>query len=210
LSLYWLISRITETYPLTDADCSAIRENFEKLDDQRLQAMNRDFGNRPEDDIYRELSDSMSRGTDGAERINDRHDILSQFLFEGLRLNPYPRLDPNRNFSYEEKLILWRRDGERCQLSCGGHICGREIEFDDAVVDHIVPHSRQGRTTLENGRIAYRSCNNARGARDDFDPATDCHLLHSPNDSDQLEMPGVTADGVVDGAVYRGQKGTSS
>jgi hypothetical protein len=182
LSLYWLFSRLTETYPIAETDYFMIRENFERLDDARLQAMSRDYSNRTEDDIYRDLSDSMSRGTDGPERISDRHDILSQFLLAGVHLRPYPKLDPNRDFTYEEKLIPWRRAEGLCLLECGGRVCGRQIEFDDAVVDHIVPHSRGGMTTLENGRIAYKSCNIARGNRDDFDPAISCHLLRKTED----------------------------
>ena len=46
--------------------------------------------------------------------------------------------------------------------------------FSMIVYNHIVPHSRGGKTELSNGRYASRSCNIARGTRDDFDPATEC------------------------------------
>jgi HNH endonuclease len=174
LSLYWLLSRITEIYSIPPEHYPRIRENFESLDDARLQAMSRNYSDKPADEVYDELSDSMSRGTDGAERIGDRHDILSQFLFKGVPLVPYPTLDPKRQFTHEEKLIVWRKDKGRCQLGHDDHICGRQIPFDDAAVDHIIPYSKGGKTTIENGRVAYRSCNIARGNRDDFDPGNMC------------------------------------
>ena len=30
------------------------------------------------------------------------------------------------------------------------YVCGRQIDFDDAVVDHIAPHSNGGKTDLDN------------------------------------------------------------
>lgn len=177
LSLYWVISRIIETYNISEIDYPKIRENFEAMDDSRLSAMNRDYSIKPNDEIYFDLSFSMSRGTDGADGISVRHDTISQFLFDGVSLNLIPTLDPQRAFSHEEKLILFRRAGARCQLEHNGKLCGRQLDFDNAVCDHIIPHSKEGKTTLENGRISYKSCNIARGNRDDFDPETMCNLI---------------------------------
>ena len=84
-----------------------IRENFENLNARRLQTQARDYSDKPEDEILEELSVSMSYGTDGSEKIEARHDILTQFLFEGVQLALKPQVDPNRSFSFEEKLILY-------------------------------------------------------------------------------------------------------
>ncbi len=178
LSLYWALSRILEVYDIKKGEYSKIRENFERLDSSRIEAADRDYAQEPSDDIYAELSDSMARGTDSADKISARHDIISQFLFNNVALSPKADLDPRRAFSYEEKLILYRKAGGFCQLAYDGIICGRHInDFDDAVVDHVRPHSKGGNTTLGNGRIAYKTCNTARGTRDDFDPTVHCHRL---------------------------------
>lgn len=179
LSHYWALSRILETYNILESDYPKIRENFEKLDNSRLEAMDRDYTIKPDDEIYFNLSLSMSRGTDGSEGISTRHDILSQFLFNGVQLNLHPMLDPQRCFTHEEKLILYRRAGGCCQMEFNGKVCGRAIDFDDSAVDHIRPHSKGGMTTLDNGRISYKSCNIARNNRDDFDPETMCHLQNT-------------------------------
>lgn len=180
LGLYWTISRVLKIYQVDEFEYPKLLENFEHLDQRRLEAMSRDYSDE-NDDTYEELSQSMSRGTDGSERINTRYEILTQFIFDGANLKVRPDLDPKRNFTNEEKLILYRRASGRCQLGSGGKMCDRALDFDEAVVDHIVPHSKGGRTSLENGRIAYKNCNIARGARDDFDPDTMCCRLREDN-----------------------------
>lgn len=175
LGLYWVFSRLFKTYQIDPAQFPRILENFENLDHRRLEALERDYA-QPEDKMFEDLSWSMSRGTDGAEAISTRYEVLTQFLFDGVELKPLPSLDPIRNFSNEEKLILFHRAKGHCQLQKDRMICRRELNFADAVVDHIVPHSRGGKTTLDNGRIAYSHCNNSRSNRDTFDPQTECLL----------------------------------
>jgi hypothetical protein len=176
LSLYWLLSRIGQEYTIAPTGYEKIRQNFERLDAQRLQAGQRDYSDKPDDEPLEELSISMSYGTDGSEKIGARHDILTQFLFDGVTLNLRPNLDPDRLFSFEEKLILYHFAEGKCNLSVNGVSCGRAVLFDEASVDHVVPHSRGGRTELSNGRYVARGCNIARGVRDDFDPVTECLL----------------------------------
>lgn len=53
---------------------------------------------------------------------------------------------------------VWERDDFRC-AQCGGRI--------DLTVDHIVPESAGGLTTLSNLQTLCRSCNSRKGARVD-------------------------------------------
>lgn len=178
LSLYWIISKILDIYNIPDSEFSVIRDNFIHMDTERLLAKNRDYKNKPNDDIYSDLSVAMSSGTDGADAITTRHDIITQFIFDNVKLTSLPSLDPQRNFTYEEKLIIFRQAKGLCELEHGGVKCGHVIDIDDSAVDHIVPHSKGGKTELSNGRLAHRSCNISRGVRDDFDPKTECKLLN--------------------------------
>lgn len=177
LTLYWLLSRILCTYDVPEREYPKIRANFENMDIARVEAMVRDYSKKPDDEMYEDLSLAMSRGNTGVEGISTRHDIVGQFLFEGVLLQEYPDLDPKRNFTHEEKLILYHRAEGVCQLGHNGKICGRKILFDDSVVDHITPHSKGGTTKLDNGRIAYKSCNIVRGNKSDFNPEMDCHFI---------------------------------
>jgi len=173
LSLYWIISKITENYSIPNTEFVKIKRNFISLDDERLIASQRDYSNA-NDEIYEELSESMSRSTDGKEGIEIRHKILGQFLFENVNLIPLQDLDPIRNFSFEEKLLIFSRDNHKCQLECNGLKCDKLLDFNDAVIDHINPHSLGGRTVLSNGRLSHRLCNISRGNRNTFNPETDC------------------------------------
>jgi hypothetical protein len=177
LSLYWAMSEILRTYEVPEDQFAIIRDNFEKLDMGRLEAMQRDYSQKPEDNVYEDLTLAMSRGNTGLDGISTRHTIVCQYIFEGVSLKQRPELDPQRNYTFEERLILYHRAKGVCQLGLEGKQCGRTVDFDDAVVDHIVPHSKGGRTSLENGRIALKSCNIARGAREDFDPEAGCQVL---------------------------------
>ncbi len=177
LSLYWAISEILRTYNIPEDQLSTIRNNFEQIDIARLEAMERDYSQKPEDDVYEDLTLAMSRGNTGPDGISTRHNIICQYIFDGVTLKPRPELDPQRNYTCEEKLILHHRAKGLCQLGTGEKQCGRTVDFDDAVVDHILPHSKGGRTSLENGRISLKSCNIARGIREDFNPDAECQVL---------------------------------
>lgn len=177
LSLYWIISKILDLYTIPDSEFETIKNNFVSMDTERLIAKNRDYKNKPDDEIYSDLSIAMSSGTDGSDAITTRHDIITQFIFKNVNLVPLPSLDPQRNFTYEEKLIIYRRAQGQCELEHNGLKCGRFIDIDDSAVDHIVPHSKGGRTELSNGRLSQKSCNISRGVRDDFDPGKECKLL---------------------------------
>jgi 5-methylcytosine-specific restriction endonuclease McrA len=51
------------------------------------------------------------------------------------------------------------RDGPACVW------CGREPWRRDLTLEHVVPRSRGGHTTLENAVVACRRCNRRRGSR---------------------------------------------
>ena len=140
LSLYWLHSQILITYDIPEDQYGKIRDNFEKLDVTRLEAMDRDYTG-PDDQTFEDLSLAMSHGNLGIDGISTRHDIIGQYLFQDVSLREHLDLDPLRNFSHEEKLLLYHRSKGCCQLDYGGAECGRAIKFDDSVVDHIMPHS---------------------------------------------------------------------
>lgn len=49
-------------------------------------------------------------------------------------------------------------------------ICGKPIEnLKDCTIDHIIPISKGGLTTIENCRLAHFKCNQARGNDQQFD-----------------------------------------
>ncbi len=71
------------------------------------------------------------------------------------------RLEDNihRVFTEKQKREIFLRDKGTCQ-SCGKAVSLREYE-----VDHIIPYSKGGPTTIENGQCLCRACNRRKGAQ---------------------------------------------
>ncbi len=58
------------------------------------------------------------------------------------------------------RLYVYNRDGGQCQY------CGRQIELDEAQIDHIHPWVRGGRTEPRNFVLSCRNCNGTKSAQD--------------------------------------------
>ncbi len=54
---------------------------------------------------------------------------------------------------------IYIRDAARC------HLCHQLVRRRDASVDHVVPSSKGGPSTLDNLKLAHRRCNFAKGNR---------------------------------------------
>ena len=62
--------------------------------------------------------------------------------------------DNNRNFTEEQRLVIYRRDKEICWH------CGKHVDWVDFEADHRPkPYSKGGKTTVGNGTCAHQSCN---------------------------------------------------
>lgn len=55
--------------------------------------------------------------------------------------------------------LIYSRDGMVCSL------CHLPVRREDASVDHVVPLSKGGPSTMDNLRLAHRRCNFAKGNR---------------------------------------------
>src|SRR4051794_10138815 len=64
-------------------------------------------------------------------------------------------LDPSRRFSPAQRTALYLNADGRCEH------CGRDLDrgFD---ADHLIPHSRGGRTDMANGAASCPHCNRSR------------------------------------------------
>ena len=61
-----------------------------------------------------------------------------------------------RQFGEDEKLTMYHRQNGRCA------ICGKPFDIRDMHGDHVIPWSRGGKTTLENGQMLCAECNLAK------------------------------------------------
>jgi hypothetical protein len=76
--------------------------------------------------------------------------LLTKFLEYNQSLLPK---DPKRNYEKWQRLAIYDRDKGICQM------CRQRTLFDKGTVDHKVPHSKGGFTTIENGQWFCVTCN---------------------------------------------------
>ncbi len=65
----------------------------------------------------------------------------------------------HRGFSDEQRLAIYRRDRQECQ------ICKKDIDWDNYEADHIEPHSKGGKTIVSNGQATCIACNRSKSNR---------------------------------------------
>lgn len=62
------------------------------------------------------------------------------------------RLDPTRAYSPGERELIYYRDEAKC------YKCKNGVLWQEAEIDHVIPHIHGGETTLENGKLVCRKC----------------------------------------------------
>lgn len=148
VSLYLLVSQMIDRYSMSGRE-EQLRDFFVRFETYRRLEKN--------DIEMVRYTEALSRSSDGREQIERRHQILTR---EWLSFAPdIEYRDPQRMFSYEQRLAIFRRDGETCK------ICGQPVAWDDFDADHIIPHSQGGKTTVANGQTTHKVCNQGKGAR---------------------------------------------
>ena len=104
---------------------------------------------------FKEYLETTAEGTDSLRQRKKRHEILERLL-----KNLFQEKDTRRIFSEEQRRVIWARsENKRCAR------CGAPLTFEDFTIDHVVPHSRGGKTLLANAEILCRSCNSSKGNR---------------------------------------------
>ena len=69
--------------------------------------------------------------------------------------------DPNRSFTAEQRMAIYYKNCGLCQAPG----CGVKCDEADFHADHIIPHSRGGKTAVVNGQVLCPSCNLTKGDR---------------------------------------------
>ena len=150
ISLYLLISTIMKEYSLKDKE-NLIKDFVIYFQDKLREAEEKE--NNPE---LSKFLNAISHSSDGANSIRIRHEILmNYFLLFARDLEP---LDPNRDFTEIERIAIYRKNEDVCQK------CKQKVEYDNFHADHINPHTRGGKTTIENGQVLCSKCNLEKGA----------------------------------------------
>lgn len=157
VSLYIIVSQCLENYVM-DGRESEFSKWFIALEQERL-VQNKLAGEdmNPEFLSYRE---AISHSTDSLDSLKIRDEFLSNRYF--LAQPDLVVRDTQRTFTHPQRLAIFRRDQQICQVrvKCSGAKC----DWDAWEADHILPHSKGGKTTVENGQVACPPCNASKGA----------------------------------------------
>ena len=76
------------------------------------------------------------------------------------------KLDKKRSFSKLERRIAWDSNflANGGKVICG--ICNKEIKSKrEFHIDHIVAHTKGGKTILINSQLSHKSCNLKKGSK---------------------------------------------
>ncbi len=107
------------------------------------------------DSIYREYLLTVISSTDEISQRRKRMNIL-----DGVLRNLFASKDKQRSFSPEQRRLIWNStDERRCEE------CGETLTWEDFTIDHIDPHSKGGRSEINNSSLMCRKHNSAKGNR---------------------------------------------
>lgn len=107
------------------------------------------------DSIYREYLLTVTAATDEISQRRKRMTIIDNLI-----RNIFAVKDKQRCFTKEQRRIIWNSTEERtCQE------CGEILTWDDFTIDHIDPHSKGGKSEIENSSLMCRKHNSAKGNR---------------------------------------------
>lgn len=167
---------------VADLLASYVKDDFEPvlhdwfIDFERRRREQEDLSEDEADPEWIQYKEKISHSTDSEDSIRWR----MEFMLKDLLLSqPQIRLkDPQRGFTTQQRLAVYRRDRGVCQLQI---LCdGTELRWDDWHCDHLVPWTAGGATSVENARAACSPCNLSKGSTILDEPARDETLVEAP------------------------------
>jgi hypothetical protein len=152
ITLYSLASLLLDRYVFAGAE-PLLRNWFIAFEIERRA--NEDLPDEEKDIQLVEYRRQTSQSTDAEESIRARLEMFERRFFES-----YPDIEPRdlqRDFSHEQRLAIFRRDKETCQvrMKCSGV----RVPWDNWHADHKIAHTKGGKTTVANGQVACVECN---------------------------------------------------
>lgn len=96
--------------------------------------------------------------TQSTDEISQRQKRLK--IIDGLLSSLFERKDINRSFSPEQRRLIWHSSAEK---KCT--VCKTPLTWDDFTIDHLDPHSKGGKTAIENSGLLCRKHNSSKGNR---------------------------------------------
>jgi hypothetical protein len=129
----------------------AFATNVDKVRENQRKAI----GIKPDQEIYRDYLLTVSQMSDDVNQRRKRETLL-----RGVIGTLFATKDSQRSFTSEQRRILWNSAAQRKCTSCSAL-----LSWSDFTIDHVDPHSKGGRSRLDNAALMCRSCNSSKGHR---------------------------------------------
>lgn len=104
-----------------------------------------------------EYIDAFNKSGGLRKNIEIRNRVYTNKLFK--EITSLEGKDSKRLFDENQRIVIWRMDSGECRK------CHCKVEFKDMHADHIIPHSKGGKTTIKNGQALCANCNLSKGNR---------------------------------------------
>lgn len=155
ITLYCLASTLIEGYVFKGTE-QRLRDWFIRFETDRRKEEKKEEDAK--DPTLIEYKRKTSYSTDTEESIKGRLEYLERLFF--LEYQDIEQKDDQRQFTFEQRLAIFRKNECRCQITT--HCNGEKLSWGDWHADHIIPHSKGGKTIVSNGQVACRACNLAK------------------------------------------------
>jgi len=153
ITIYLLVSHLLENYAIDNQ-----KGNLKEFIKEFYQAVV--SAHSASDRELMDFNRYITQGTNNQLQIKSRYDIILKRFLD--KYNPV-RLDENRLFTDDQKITIFRRDQEKCQ------VCGKKLTFDDSDTQfhHKDKYIEGGRTETDKGLLVCRDChlNKIHGVR---------------------------------------------
>jgi hypothetical protein len=152
ISLAYVVHNLLKSY-----DLSNFHEQFAEvyLDFEMRRIENREKPEEEQDGRLAAFTDAL-RADDVASMEYRHKTLIEEFLSEILDLKP---LDGQRYYTQDQRVVVFHKFNRTC------NICGSLVDQGNFHVDHVVPFTKGGKTTVANAQLTCPKCNLSKGNR---------------------------------------------
>ena len=156
VSIYLLASRLVNGY-----------WNFKPEHYDKFRKFVRKFYQRwqSQDDDDNEMLSFRDQRQQNSKAVEIRDQLITKWFFE--YCPELDQLDPQRNFSYLQRIKIYRKDKGICQACLAEGLSKEDatVPWNQFEADHLIPYSKGGKTTIENGQVLCRRHNRSLGSK---------------------------------------------